>query len=212
MVTETDGEEALRCVAFDGDRLIQAGSLVTVARAAKEVAGSEAHSTLAIFNATTSQPVELDLRGTLEDVLARLSPEADGASDTAVVPKARRGPGRPRLGVVSKEVTLLPRHWAWLAAQRGGSSAALRRLVDKARRADAGGDLVRKAQDATYRFMAAMAGNQAGFEEATRALFAADAERFEGQTDDWPVDIRDHTRRLAADALGAGHDTTDGDA
>jgi hypothetical protein len=112
--------------------------------------------------------------------------------------EAPRGPGRPKLGVVAREVTLLPRHWEWLNRQRGGASVALRRLVDEARHADGGADRRRAAQEAAYRFMSAMAGNREHFEEATRALFAGDAARFTHLIATWPKDIRDHTQKLAA--------------
>jgi len=100
--------------------------------------------------------------------------------------------------VVAREVTLLPRHWEWLNEQPGGASVTLRRLVEDARRSTAGETLVRRAREACYRFMNAMAGNEPGFEEALRALYAGDAGRFETLTEVWPVDVRDHARRLAA--------------
>jgi hypothetical protein len=105
-------------------------------------------------------------------------------------PSAPRGPGRPKLGVVAREVTLLPRHWEWLNAQRGGASVALRKVVDEARRASGDRDRERAARDAAYRFMSAMAGDRRGFEEASRALFAGDRPRFEQHTVAWPEDIR----------------------
>jgi len=105
------------------------------------------------------------------------------------------------LGVVGREVTLLPRHWEWLNAQPGGASVALRKLVEQARRANAGKDRVRRAQEVAFRFMSAMVGNESGFEEATRALFAGDRQRFEHHSESWPVDLRDYARALAADAF-----------
>ena len=114
-----------------------------------------------------------------------------------------RGPGRPRLGVVAREVTLLPRHWEWLGTQPGGASAALRRLVESARRDGAGKDRVRAAQESAYRFMLAVAGNEPGFEEATRALFAGHAARFGECLAAWPPDVRAHALRVSAAAFGA---------
>ena len=108
-----------------------------------------------------------------------------------------RGRGRPKLGVVAREVTLLPRHWDWLAAQPGGASVALRKLVDEARRASGDKDRSAQARDAAYHFMSAMAGNLPQFEEASRALFADDRRRFTGLIADWPADIRDHIVKLA---------------
>ena len=112
-------------------------------------------------------------------------------------PDAPRGPGRPRLGVVAREVTLLPRHWEWLNGQPGGASVALRRLVEDARRLRAGADRKRRSQEVAYRFISAMAGDRPGFEEATRALFASDRTRFTAHTSAWPVDVRRHARALA---------------
>jgi hypothetical protein len=108
-----------------------------------------------------------------------------------------RGRGRPKLGVVAREVTLLPRHWEWLNAQSGGASVALRKLVDEARRANGGRDRRRAARDAAYHFMSAMAGNLKNFEEASRALFADDRRKFTGLVAAWPADIRDHVVKLA---------------
>ena len=117
---------------------------------------------------------------------------------------SRRAPrGAPDCGVVGREVTLLPRHWEWLSAQPGGASVALRKLVEQARRENAGRDRARRSQEVAFRFMSAMAGNMAGFEEASRALFAGGRERFEGLTAPWPPDVRDYAARLAADAFAA---------
>ena len=187
-------------VAFDGDRCIAAGDLRAVARVAKEVLDRRQQAAILVFDAS-SGPVELDFRGSVEDVLARLS-EAGGtaaASEAAIA--TPRGPGRPKLGVVAREVTLLPRHWEWLARQSGGASVALRRLVDAARRTGKGKDSIRHAQEVAYRFIAAMGENKPHYEEVARALFARDAERFEAWTSHWPADVRDHARRLAAAAF-----------
>lgn len=114
---------------------------------------------------------------------------------------ARGGPGRPKLGVVAREVTLLPRHWQWLSSQPEGASVVLRKLVEEARRANAGKDGVRRSQEAANRFMSVMAGDAPGFEEAARALFAGDAERFDQRVEGWPADLRDHAGTLARVAL-----------
>jgi len=105
--------------------------------------------------------------------------------------------------VIAREVTLLPRHWDWLAAQPGGASVTLRKLVEDARRAAEGANRRREAQEAAYRFMSAMAGNAARFEDATRALFAADATAFESFTQSWPADVRDFARELASRAFNS---------
>jgi hypothetical protein len=104
--------------------------------------------------------------------------------------------------VVAREVTLLPRHWDWLARQPGGASTALRKLVEAARRTVSPAAELRRAQTALYRFMTAMAGDAAGYEEAIRALFAGDRVRFNALTEGWPVDVRDHAWRIAPAAFG----------
>ena len=192
-----------RCTAFAGFRRIASGELRHVALKAQQASNAGEHPVL-VFDDRSSHLVEVDLRGTSADLLKRLA-EAPAAlveetGDAGEVP-ARKGPGRPKLGVVAREVTLLPRHWQWLAAQPGGASVALRRLVEDARKSQAGRDRRRAAQESAYRFMSAMAGNEAGFEDATRALFAGDAATFEERIAVWPEDVRDHAALLAADAL-----------
>jgi hypothetical protein len=192
----------IACIAFDGDRHIASGDLRSVASATKATLDRRKEASILVFDDTTSSPIEIDFRGSLADVLARLPEPASkprAAEDAA--PPGPRGPGRPKLGVVAREVTLLPRHWEWLAQQSGGASVALRRLVDEARRADDGGTRLRKAQEATYRFMSAIAGNKPHYEEAIRALFAGEATRFEKWIAEWPRDIRKHSSRLAERAF-----------
>jgi hypothetical protein len=186
--------------AFEGDNCIASGDLREVAQAAKQVLDRRKDAAVLVFDAT-SGPVEIDFRGTADDVVARL-PESPAAEEAP--PAAPRGPGRPKLGVVAREVTLLPRHWHWLAEQPGGASVALRRLVDEARRTNKDKDRVRQAQEAAYRFIAAMGENKPHYEEVARALFARDAERFATWTANWPADVRDHARRLAEPAFDTG--------
>lgn len=187
-------------IAFEGSRCIASGELKTVVVAVKKIADQGALEPLLVFDDDTSALVELDFRGTAEEVAQRLQGHAGRPSNPAPE-NAHRGRGRPRLGVVAREVTLLPRHWDWLASQPGGASVALRKLVEEARRANAGRDRVRQAQEAAYRFMSAIAGHQSGFEEATRALFAGDAARFAEKVQDWPADVRQHATKLAAVAF-----------
>ena len=189
-------------IAFAGPRLIAAGKLSEVAIATQAAESAGLDRTPIIFDAVTSEPIDLDLRGTPEELLARvLAPSPSKSESEYVEADAHRGPGRPRLGVVGREVTLLPRHWDWLATQPGGASAAIRRLVDQARVTHADRDRTRRAQEYAYRFMTAMLGDQPDFEEATRALFAPDRERFTELTARWPADLRDHARRLADNAF-----------
>lgn len=171
------------CTAFDGDRRIAAGPLAEVARAV--VAAPDPASVL-IFSDADARRIEFDLRGSADEIVARLPtpPEA-----------APKGPGRPKLGVVAREVTLLPRHWEWLAAQPGGASVALRKLVEAAQRDPK--EQARAAREATWRFLTVMAGDRPHYEEAGRALFAGDLAVFEELVTDWPADIRRYALKLA---------------
>lgn len=193
-------------IAFAGAKRVAQGDLPTVARAIKEfLAREDAHAPF-VFDLETSQPVELDLRGNTTTVVARARAQQeaiDAAASAADEDDGPRGPGRPRLGVIGREVTLLKRHWDWLGEQPGGASAALRRLVDQARVTNAGRDRLRRAQDVAYRFASQMLGDQPDFEEATRALFAHDRDRFLLLSMPWPRDLRDHARDLAELAFTA---------
>ena len=179
-------------VVFDGDRRIAAGSKLDVAIAALARLARSPEASLLIFDPEGRQ-VDFDLRGGPSDLAARLG-EGEAAP---------RGRGRPKLGVTAREVTLLPRHWEWLAAQPGGASVALRKLVEAARRESEGPDRRRAARDAAYRFASVMAGDRPGFEAMSRALFAGDAAGFGERIETWPADIRDHLRRLVAEAFMA---------
>jgi hypothetical protein len=191
---------ATDCIAFRGDRRIGEGDLRTIARLTKPLL-DQGDSSVLIFDVQTSHLIEFDIRGSIDEVLARLPEPAEALPEPEPEPEPARGPGRPKLGVVAREVTLLPRHWEWLAEQRGGASVALRRLVDDARRANKDNDRIRHAQESVYRFIAALAENKPNYEEVARALFAGDADRFTAWTEDWPMDVRDHARRLAAAAF-----------
>lgn len=180
---------SIYCIVFHGRRRIAAGTLAEAVRSSCEQLADRV-AEVQVFDAETSKPIDVDWRGDADDVVARLVPTETG-------PPSR---GRPRLGVVAREVTLLPRHWEWLAEQPGGASVTLRRLVEQARREDGGGDR-RRAQESTHRFMTAMAGDEAGYEEALRALFANDAARFETFTATWPEDVREHARAWAKPAF-----------
>ena len=178
--------------AFAGQRRLLSGTLAEVALAVKR-AGSAVP--VIIFNDATGRSLDLDLRGSDSEIIARLPKPAPAEREAEA--SEPRGRGRPRLGVVAREVTLLPRHWEWLSAQPGGASVALRKLIDEVRRVSGDRDRLRAARDAAYHFMSTMAGNLANFEEASRALFADDRRRFAGLIADWPIDIRDHIVRLA---------------
>lgn len=172
---------------FAGRHRLATGSLEEVAAAAAR-AGERGEPALAFSDVTGSQ-VDLDLRGGEAQVRARYRAEPQAA--------APRGRGRPRLGVVAREVTLLPDQWDWLASQPGGASVVLRKLVQQARRAGSARDRLRRAQERSYKVMVAIAGDRPGFEEAARALFAADPDAWRRHTARWPADIREHLLRLA---------------
>jgi uncharacterized protein len=180
--------------AFVGPKRLASGPLADVALAIKKSTKPAGHQPVLVFDDTTGKSIDVDLRGTDEDVLARLPSSAPAAEPPGSEP---RGRGRPKLGVVAREVTLLPRHWDWLAGQPGGASVALRKLVEEARRTNGDRDRHRAARDAAYHFMSAMAGNFKGFEDAARALFAADRRRLSELIIAWPADIRDHIVTLA---------------
>ena len=185
--------------AFIGPQRLASGPLAEVALAVMKAARKAAVEPIVIFNDTNGRPIDLDLRGTEADVVARLPPPPATFEVSTDDPASSepRGRGRPKLGVVAREVTLLPRHWEWLGAQPGGASVALRKLVDEARRASGDRDRTRAAKEAAYHFMSAMAGNLPGFEEAARALFSDERRRFGEYIANWPADIRDHILKLA---------------
>ena len=193
------------CTAFDGHRQIASGTLQDVAARAKRVIDRRGErAAVLIFDDRTAHLIEVDFRGSVRTVVARLPKAPPEPPPADVAPAETRSRGRPMLGVVGREVTLLPRHWEWLNEQPGGASVALRKLVEAARRTSAQADRKRRAQEAAYRFMAALAGNEAGFEEAMRALFADNSAGFEMHTEAWPRDVREYGRRLAGEAMGAG--------
>ena len=182
--------DSTTCTAFEGSRRIASGILPEVAAAAKKAMDRGPRAPVLIFDDVTSELVEIDFRKSLPKPPP---PEPE--------PDAPRPVGRPKLGVVAREVTLLPRHWEWLNGQPGGASVALRKLVEHARKANEGRDRVRRARESAYRFMSAMAGNEPGFEEATRALFAGDRKRFDQHVRCWPADVREHAQKLAVAAI-----------
>jgi len=195
------------CSAFEGISRIASGTLEEVVCNLKEKIDISGQTSILIFDDETCETIEVDFRGTVEDVLKRLSkdetqPESNMVEEAA--PPSPRGPGRPRIGVVSREITLLPRHWEWLNSQPGGASVTLRRLVEEARRANQERDTVRLAREATYRFMSVMGGNLPGYEEGLRALYAGDRDRMATLIDSWPPDIRAHVLKISDRAFHQG--------
>ena len=196
--------------------MLLSGALVDVALAVKAAIENGSSSPILVFDDATGRVIDLDLRGTNAETIERLSrspeasvgryrhppSEAPPSENEAFGP---RGRGRPKLGVISREVTLLPRHWEWLAAQPGGASIVLRRLVEEARRNDCIGRQPAAAKEASYQFMLGIAGDLPGYEEATRALFTGDRQRLEHWIEGWPEDIRAHVLHLAFERVGSPH-------
>ena len=177
-MTET---ELKSCTVFAGHSRIASGTPAELAQVAEAIHAHGATAAILAFDDATGAQTDLDLH--------RLEP--------AAVEADARGRGRPKLGVVAREITLLPRHWDWLNRQPGGASVALRKLVDQARRDAGDADRQREAREAAYRFLSAMAGDFPGFEEATRALFAQDRAKFDAILADWPKDVADYAAGLA---------------
>jgi hypothetical protein len=196
-MSSDSGEAETTYTVFAGERLLCSGDLRSMLSRTKQALDREPHSSVLIFDDRSGRQIEFDFRGTIEEVLEREAPE-----------KPRPGPGRPKLGVVSREISLLPRHWSWLEEQPQGASAALRRLVDEARKRDPGKEQARLARDAAGRIMWSIAGDLPNFEEASRALYAQDQGRFDELIAAWPKDIRTHLSRLVRESIRAGHAAT----
>ncbi len=193
--------EAATHIAFVGSRKLAEGELVDVLPVLKQRFDHDELQGVLIFELASGRQVDFDLREPLADILAR------------EVPGAARGPGRPRLGVVGREVSLLPRHWDWLESQPSGASAALRRLVEQAIKTEPGRERARRVRAALSQMLSALAGNRTHFEAACRALFAADAQGFEAAVERWPKDLREFALAQARSALRAeGSDDRGNDA
>ena len=187
-----------RLTAFAGPQRVATGTLHAVAQTLKELVTRDPGAQILIFDDTSGSQVDLNLHGSLADVLQRLPREpAPAPAQQEDAPPPARTPGRPKLGVVAREITLLPRHWEWLATQPGGASVALRKLVEHAQRGNKAHDEQRQAREAAYKVMNALAGDAPGFEEATRALFAGKQPAFLACVQEWPADVREHILQLA---------------
>ncbi|MDG6094942.1 DUF2239 family protein [Acetobacter sp. AN02] len=190
------------CTAFAGTGKLVCGPLVDVALAVRGAVRSDTGGgAVLVFDDATGAVVDLDLRGSTAAIIERLTSQGEAAAFAAAV-RARpgggeaQGRGRPKLGVTAREVTLLPRHWEWLAQQQGGASQTLRRLIDQARKADDGLAEVHAARERCYRFLTALAGDLPGYEEVIRALFAGDDATFSGKMAEWPSDVRGYALQL----------------
>ena len=188
-------ESAATYTAFCGTRRIAQGHLPKVTEEIRHVMEKIPHAAILIFDDFSGRQIEADLR------------DPSAKPSDLIESQPSRGPGRPKLGVIAREVTLLPRHWEWLNNQPGGASVALRKLVEEARHMKAGSDRIRRSQEATYKFLHAIAGDEPGFEEAMRALFGNEREKFEELIAAWPGDIPEHGRKLSLDAFSPDRET-----
>lgn len=179
-------ENALRpqCTAFLGMERVACGDWPTISAQVRQLLARDPGAPVLIFDDQTGEQVEIDWRELAEQAVP-------GSAERA------KGRGRPKLGVLAREVTLLPRHWEWLAKQPGGASVALRKLVEHASKSNREQDRLREGREAMYRFASAIAGNEPGFEEAMRKLFGGDEKRFRQLIDGWPIDIREHAGKMA---------------
>lgn len=200
--------DAIAYTAFRADRILARGDLLTVAVAAKAALAEAA--TVLVFDDRDGNQIDLNLSGDARALRRRYGAAkpvaADGpvepaTDEAAVLDAAPRARGRPKLGVIAREVTLLPRHWDWLAAQPGGASVSLRRLIEQQRKSGESAQRKRRSREAGYRFIQAIAGDRAGAEEALRALFAGQAEAFSARIAKWPADLRGYLTTLTADAF-----------
>jgi uncharacterized protein len=176
-------QQELTVTAFHGVVRLAQGSRAEVAPVVREAETRHGAGTILVFDDWTGRQVELELR------------------EGGEAPEPPRKAGRPKLGVVSREVTLLPRQWEWLNAQPGGASVTLRKLVDAARNANGAREARRRAQEAADNVMRVLAGDAPNYEDASRALYAGDYARFTELSETWPGDVRDHVRRLAEPAF-----------
>lgn len=178
--------------AFAAQRRLASGELASIVRTLKTELATHPDLGYQVFDNATGHCIDLDLRGSVDEALARLAP----IMAAATTPTEKPGPGRPKLGVVAREITLLPRHWDWLASQPGGASVALRKLVETASRASRARDKARISLEVCHNFMLTMGGNLPGFEEASRALFAGQFDAARTHMAAWPADLREHAETL----------------
>ncbi len=170
--------------AFHQQKRISHGNLETMLLETKAYLESVNQHQILIFADQTGKQIDFDFSGSPTEVLAR------------VMPTQQSGRGRPKLGVTSREVSLLPRHWEWLEAQPSGASATLRRLIDTARKSST--ELERQTIEAVGKFMTSMAGNLPNYEEATRALYGKDWAHLKTLIQPWGTDLQSYIlERLA---------------
>ncbi len=188
--------EERNITAFQGDRLIATGSISNVLPLVKEVTDRDEAETMLIFDDLTGAQIDFDLHGTIDKVLAKAANH--NLFTTGIQPVLQKAaPGRPKLGVTAREVTLLPRHWSWLETQPNGVSAALRRLIEETMKRSPEVEKIRLARDAAAKVMWVLGGNLPDFEEASRLLYRGDIEGFTSLIRRWPPDIQHYLLRIA---------------
>jgi hypothetical protein len=187
------GMETQTYTAFIGHKLLAHGDLAKVALKVKRKLKDDALANILIFSDLTGKQMDFDLRGTEKEVEARLQKFVAEEPDNA-----NQGRGRPRLGVVAREVSLLPRHWEWLSNQSGGASATIRRLIDDVRKKTSGRDAIKQSLERTHAFMTAIGGDLPGYEEALRGLYAKDRQKFHKYLEEWPAPVKEHAIKLSA--------------
>ena len=181
---------------FDGFKIVSQGNIEEVAIATKKYLKKEDSARILIFSDLSGKQMDLDLSGTDKDVTDRLS-----VYKTADTTSSGTGPGRPKMGVKPREVSLLPTHWEWLSTQSGGASATIRRLVDEKMKTAAPKDKIKKTQETVYTFLNSIAGDLENFEDAIRFLYRQDEAKFKEAIAAWPKDLKKHTLALASEAF-----------
>lgn len=182
----------LTYTAFEGFQMLAQGRLDEVALKVKRRLKDDSTAQILIFSDSTGKEMDLDLSGSEKEIISRL--KVFISADEVSSPSA--GPGRPKLGVVAREVSLLPRHWEWLSTQSGGASATLRRLVDEARKKSLSKESIKQSQEKAYKLMSALAGNLPDYEEALRALYRRDDHGFQRLIANWPPDLKAYLAQL----------------
>jgi uncharacterized protein len=192
--------QTTQCTAFDRDKLVAQGTAREVRAAIAKLRAQNPYAVYLVFDDATGE--DFYLEGSLAlPADPTPNPDVDPAQEARpAVPASAVRPGRPKLGVVAREVTLLPRHWEWLETQPGGASVALRKLVEAARKEHAPEDRIRRAIEATYRFLSVMCGNKPGFEETARALFRRNWHDFDELVAALPGDLGRHLQQLSKNA------------
>lgn len=166
---------ANRYTAFRGDTRIITDSLFNVALALQK----QSEMNVLVFNDQTGQQIDLDLSGSEDDLKQRYT-------EVEYVKKV----GRPKLGVISREITLQQKHWNWLDQQSSSASAVIRKLIDKELNDPSSESNIMLAKQAIDHFMLAMLGNMPNYEEATRALYQGNKSHFLALIHNYPKDLK----------------------